>query len=96
METGTSDVPVSEMAGDLGVWIGRLRERLTRGELEGLSPLDLGYGAEILPARQTIRIMLADLDGLGGPVPDEDADPESLAHRRALLEDFRRLRATIG
>ncbi len=96
MEGGTSGERVREMDGDLGVWISSLRERLAGGELEGLRPLDLGYGAEVLPARQTIRIMLADLDGLGGPVPDEHANPESVARRRELLEDFRRLRATIG
>jgi hypothetical protein len=92
METGTSNAPVSEIDEDLGVWVSKLRERLARGELEDLSSFDLGYGTEILPACQAIRVMLADLDSL---VSDEDVDPESLAHRQALLEDFRRLRATI-
>jgi hypothetical protein len=40
-------------------WVGRLRDRLARGELAGLGPLDAGGVA--LPGELFVRIMLADL-----------------------------------
>lgn len=80
---------------DLDEWIGTLRHRLARGDLETLNPLDIGYGTAILPARTMIAIMLNDLDELGEPVTDWYDDDEGLDRRRALLRDFRRLRALI-
>jgi hypothetical protein len=80
---------------DLDAWIGILRDRLARGELATLDPIDIGYGTTILPARIMIAIMLTDLDELDEPATDWDADGHRLERRRALLEEFRRLRALI-
>jgi hypothetical protein len=82
----------------LGPWIRDLRGRVARGDLITLPPVDLGYGTGNMPADLTIRIMLADLDDLDDPEGSSrdghGADHE--ARRRALLDDFMRLRELLG
>src|SRR5689334_7746995 len=45
-------------------WIGDLRDRLKRGALAGIGPIDIGYGTGHLRGETVIRVMLADLDHL--------------------------------
>ena len=82
----------------LGRWIRDLRIRLARGDLVGLDPFDIGDGTGTLPAERTVRIMLADLDDLDDPEGStrdgHGADQET--RRRAILNDFRRLRVLLG
>jgi len=70
---------------DLKAWITELRGRHKRGEFAGAPPVDLGYGSGTVPAEDTIRIMLADLD-----------DSDNAPLRLTLFDDFRRLRTLIG
>ena len=51
---------------------------------------------DILPAEDTVRIMLADLDDLNEMTPDEANDPINAARRDVLLTSFRILRTFIG
>jgi len=64
--------------------------------LAGYPPLDVGYRTGILPAKHTIRIMLAELDDVHESTLQVyvDGDQESL--RLQLLRDFARLHAIIG
>jgi hypothetical protein len=81
---------------ELDAWIADLRARLDRGDLATLDPVDVGHGTHILPAQDTIRIMLADLDGLDELTPDEANNPVNVAHRDVLIINFRILRTLIG
>jgi len=81
---------------ELAAWIADLRARLDRGELATLGPVDVGHGTQILPAQDTVRIMLADLDGFDEMPPDEAGDPVNVARRDILLTSFRILRTLIG
>ena len=86
-------------------WISQLRGRLTRGELDGLLPIDLGDESGHFPAAHTVRIMLNDLDDLGafrrrrrgnGSPPSDDDLEDYRVRRIELLAAFQRLRAVIG
>jgi hypothetical protein len=81
---------------ELAAWIADLRVRLDRGDLATLGPVDVGHGTDVLPAQDTVRIMLADLDGFDEMPPDEADDPVNVARRDVLLTSFRILRALIG
>lgn len=81
---------------DLTDWIAGLKNRLNRGDLAAHPPIDVGYGTERLPAEQTVRIMLADLDGFDDLPHDVGNDPSNSSRRCGLLDDFRRLRDLIG
>ena len=81
---------------ELAAWIADLRARLDRGELATLGPVDVGHGTDALPAQDTIRILLADLDDLEDMTPDEANDPVNAARRDVLLTSFRILRTLIG
>ena len=60
---GSSSTTNGRHADDgLDAWLHELRDRLERGELAGLAPIDVGYGTGTIPADLTIKIMLADLD----------------------------------
>jgi hypothetical protein len=74
---------------ELAAWIADLRARLDRGELATLGPVDVGHGTDALPAQDTVRIMLADLDDLEDMTPDEADDPVNVARRDVLLTSFR-------
>jgi hypothetical protein len=76
-------------------WIADLCARLDRGDLATLGPVDVGHGTDVLPAQDTIRIMLADLDGFEDMTPDEADDPVNVARRDGLLTNFRILRTLI-
>jgi hypothetical protein len=87
---------VATMASDLDDWIRALRQRVERGELADLDPIDIGYGTGGLPAEASIRIMLSDLEDLAD-VRASDLDEGSRSRRRQmLLDDFRRLREILG
>jgi len=77
-------------------WIADLRARLDRGDLATLGPVDVGHGTDLLPAQDTIRIMLADLDGFDEMTPDEANDSLNVVCRDVLLTSFRILRTLIG
>ena len=81
---------------ELAAWIADLRARLDRGDLATLGPVDVGHGTDILPAQDTVRIMLADLDGFDEMTPEEANDPVNVARRDVLLTSFRILRSLIG
>ena len=81
---------------ELAAWIADLRARLDRGDLATLDPVDIGHGTQVLPAQDTIRIMLADLDGFDEMPPDEANDPVNVARRDILFTSFRILRTLIG
>ena len=81
---------------ELTAWIADLRARLDRGDLATLGPVDVGHGTDALPAQDTVRIMLADLDDFADMTPDEANDPVSVARRGVLLISFRILRTLIG
>jgi hypothetical protein len=80
----------------LAEWIAELRDRLHRGDLATLDPIDIGYGTYTLPAARTIQIMLADLDDFEGMTPDEANKSANVARRASLLADFRALQFLIG
>jgi hypothetical protein len=77
-------------------WIADLRARLDRGDLATLGPVDVGHGTDVLPAQDTIRIMLADLDGFDEMTPDEANDPVNVARRELLRTNCRILLTLIG
>jgi hypothetical protein len=77
-------------------WIDDLRDRLKRGDLVGLRPIELGYGTGHLPAETTVRIMLADLDGWQDLPRRYRERREHVLRRLTLLDEFRRLRELIG
>jgi hypothetical protein len=81
---------------ELAAWIADLRVRLDRGDLATVGPVDVGHGTDVLPAQDTVRIMLADLDGFDEMPPDEADDPVNVARRDVLLTSFRILRVLIG
>jgi hypothetical protein len=80
----------------LDAWINDLHGRLERDELANASPFDLGDGTGDWPAALTVRIMLADLDHYDMLEPVQRLQPAVGARRRALLDDFRRLRNVLG
>ena len=81
---------------ELAAWIADLRTRLDRGDLATLGPVDVGHGTQILPAQDTVRIMLADLDDFEAMTSDEANDPVNVARRDVLLTSFRILRTLIA
>ena len=81
---------------ELAAWIADLRTRLDRAELATLGPVDVGHGTDAVPAQDTIRIMLADLDDFEDMTPDEANDPVNVARRDVLLTSFRILRTLIA
>jgi hypothetical protein len=84
------------MAEDLTRWIDALRERIARGRLDDLEPLDLGDGTRHLPGRVTVLVMLADLDHLNALPPEAREWVDFPDRRRELLDSLRRLRGLIG
>ena len=78
---------------DSNSWIGR---SLRRGSPRTIGPIDVGHGTDALPAEDTVRIMLADLDGFEEMTPDEACEPVNVARRDVLLTSFRILRTLIG
>jgi hypothetical protein len=77
-------------------WIDDLRDRLVRGELDGLPPVNIGDGTVYLPGDLAIRIMLADLDDLHDPAGSAARDPTRRRERLSgLRDDFRRLRELL-
>ena len=87
------DLPPND---ELAAWIADLRTRLERGDLATVAPVDVGHGTHVLPAQDTIRILLADLDDVNEVTPDEADDPVNVARRDVLLINFRILRTLIG
>ena len=81
---------------EIAAWIPDLRARLDRGDLATLGPVDVGHGTNVLPAQDTIRIMLADLDGFDEMTPDETNASLNVGCRDVLLTSFRILRTLIG
>src|SRR5690349_13578802 len=82
---------------DLDRWIADLRDRLERGDLADLSPIELGYGTRHLGGETTVRIMFHDLADLNHPAGSAANDPAwRQQRRRHLRDDFRRLHETIG
>jgi hypothetical protein len=81
---------------ELTTWIADLRARLDRGDLATLGPVDVGHGTDILPAQDTVRIMLAELEDFADMTPDEANEPVNAARRDVLLTSFRILRTLIG
>ena len=87
------------MTTDAGLarWIEELRDRLARGDLDGVGPLELGYGTAPLPGKAVIRILLLDWAELESPADPRDDDDAWRDERwRALLDEFRRLRELLG
>jgi hypothetical protein len=85
------------MASDIGLdrWIGDLRDRIERGELADIGPIDVGYGTGHFRGSTVIRIMLADLNHRDG-LPPEAREWLDFSNRLSrLLNDFRRLRDVI-
>ena len=80
---------------ELAAWIVDLRARLDRGELATLGPVDVGHGTDVLSTQDTVRIMLADVDGFDEMTPDEANDPVNVARRDVLVTSFRILRTLI-
>lgn len=64
--------------------------------LDGVAPIDVGDGTDRLPGEMVIRIMLADLDHLDDLPPEAGEWLDVTDRRRALFDDFRRLREVIG
>jgi len=82
---------------DLVCWIDGLRDRLERGDLAGLPPVQLGHGTQHLAGETTVRIMLADLADLEDPAGSAARDPVWRRERRChLFAEFRWLRELIG
>ncbi len=77
-------------------WIETLRGRVASGGLAGVGPIDLGDGTGGMPGERLVMIMLADLDDLDDPDGGWRLDGNREERRRALLDDFRRLRALLG
>ena len=86
---------MDEADDDLALWILVLRQRLARGDLAGLAPLDIGNGARA-PGELVIQVMLADLDRLDALLMEAPDGGALIERRRRLLDDFRRLRELIG
>jgi len=84
------------VAEPLDQWITRLHDRLRRGEFDGLDPIDIGHGTARLPAEHVVRTMLAEFDDLAAPDGSWLIAGSREDRRRALLEDFRRLRELLG
>jgi hypothetical protein len=75
-------------------WIANLRERLQRGEVDGLTIRDAGGNTR--DASQISRTFLAELDRLGSLPREQRWEPSADDARHALLDEFRRLREQIG
>ena len=86
---------VAEDRDDLDAWTAELRDRVTRGELDRLTPITLG-GLRLPSAELAARIMLADLDHYAELAPDQRRDMLVEARRLMLLRDFRQLREQLG
>ena len=82
---------------ELGRWIEELHERAGRGDLAGRGPLELGYGTGHLPGEVVVRILLLDWADLEDPAGSWGGDAAWRdERRRALLDEFGRLRELIG
>ena len=79
---------------DLVAWIGELRARVARGDLDGRGRFDVDTG--VLDISLAARIMLADLDHDNDLTPEQRQDPFSVERRRLLVADLRRLREHLG
>ena len=80
---------------ELATWIAELRRRVARGEFADGGPIAVGSVA--LPSVElAVRIMLADLDHYDDLTPEVRRDLLTMARRRLLLVDLRRLREQIG
>lgn len=78
-------------------WLNDLRDRLARGDLAGLGPIDMGHGTGHLPGETTVRIMMSDLDDLADPGGSAARDLAWHRERlRSLRGDFRWLRELLG
>jgi hypothetical protein len=82
-------------AGEGEAWVTELRARLGRGDLAKLGPLQLWEDVPPMPGELMVRIMLADLDHFADLTPTHRAEPGVQRRRRALLEDFARLRSLV-
>ena len=86
------------MADDgLRSWIEVIRDRLERGDFDGLGPIEVAEGTRAFPAAQVVRIMLIDLDDLDRADRTGGGDPTwREERRRQLMIEFRRLRELLG
>ena len=75
-------------------WIGALRGRVARGELDGRETFAVGGGE--LPVGLAARIMLADLDHDEDLTPEQRRDPFSVERRRLVFSELRRLQEQVG
>ncbi len=80
---------------DLVTWIGELRTRVVRGDLDGRGEFEVGARGR-LPIEQAARIMLADLEHDKDLTLKQRRHPIAVERRRLLQADLRRLRAQIG
>jgi hypothetical protein len=81
----------------LARWLTELRDRLARGELADLEPVELGYGTRHLPGEVAVRVLLNDLDDLNDPDGVAARDPVWHQERLDALEaELQQLRAQIG
>ena len=83
-------------ASESEAWVAALRERLARGELAVLGPLELGDGTPPMDGELLVRISLADLDHYVDLTPTYRCQPDVAARRQAVLDGLRRLRELIG
>ena len=86
------------MTTDAGLarWIEELRDRLARGDLDGVGPRELGYGTGLLPGKTVVRVLLLDWAELESPADPRDDAAWRDERWRALLDEFRRLRELLG
>ena len=81
---------------DLGPWIATVKERLARGEMADLGPMDVLNGFPPLPGELFVRIMVADYDHYDDFPLARRREPTMVVQRLALVADLRRLRELIG
>ena len=80
---------------ELATWIAELRSRLARGEFADGGPIEVG-GVALSSVELAVKVMLADLDHYDDLSLEQRRDLLTVARRRLLLEDLRRLREQIG
>ncbi len=80
---------------ELPPWIAELRRRVARGEFADGGPIEVG-GLVLPSVELAVKVMLADLDHFDDLSLERRRDLLTVARRRLLLEDLRRLREQIG
>ena len=80
----------------LEVWIEGLRDRLDRGGLAHLGPIELRDGCRFPSVELGARIMLADVELFRAMNPAERELPHCRARRVYLAAKLRRLRERLG